>query len=96
MPSYTTSVALQVSRCSFSVTMYYMLSLTTIEREAKATPGLVIEDAHQHKRIVSSMHDSCHLGVNRTLDMVAAKYYWPGLSEDVKKYVSQCVGDCAI
>ena len=34
------------------------------------------------------MHDSSDLGVNRTLDMITAKYYWPGLTHDVKEYVS--------
>ena len=72
-----------------------MSSFLLQERGAKATQRLVIEDKQQHKRIISSVHDSCHLGVNRTLDMVAAKYYWPGLSEDVKDYVrfSFCIGD---
>ena len=27
-------------------------------------------------------------GLNRTTDMVAGKYYWPGLTNDVKAYVS--------
>ena len=35
---------------------------------------LVIEDADQRKRIISSIHDTAHMGLNRTTDMVAAKY----------------------
>ena len=49
---------------------------------------LVIEDLSKRQRVISSIHDSGHLGVNRTLDMVSAKYYWPGLTCDVKQYVS--------
>ena len=49
---------------------------------------LVVEDKEQRERIVSSIHDPCHLGVNRTVDMIAPKYYWPGLTTDVKQYVS--------
>jgi len=49
---------------------------------------LVVEDAGQRKRIISSIHDTSHLGVNRTHDMVACKYYWPGLSNDIRAYVS--------
>ena len=50
---------------------------TTVER-------LVVEDIAQCKLIISSIHDTSHLGVNRTLYMVAGKYYWPGLSTDVR------------
>ena len=41
------------------------------------------------------VHDSGHLGINRSLDMVASKYYWPGLSKDVKLYVL-CLCDSII
>ena len=49
---------------------------------------LVVEDQEKKKRIVASIHDSNHLGINRTLDLVVSKYYWPGQSTDVIKYVS--------
>ena len=48
---------------------------------------LVNECEEKHKCIVSSIHGSSHLGVNRTLDIMN-KYYWPGLNDDVKQYVS--------
>ena len=48
----------------------------------------MVEDQEKRKRIVATIHDSSHLGINRTLDLVASKYYWPGLSKDVMKYVS--------
>ena len=53
-----------------------------------AVERLVMEDIAQRKRIISSIHDTSHLGVNRTQDMVAGKYYWPGLSNDIRAYVS--------
>ena len=49
---------------------------------------LVIENPDQRKRIVSSIHDTSHMGLNRTTDMVSGKHYWPGLTSDVKAYVS--------
>ena len=69
----------------------------TIERDDKnaKTERLVIEDLGQQQRIVARVHDSSHLGINRTLDMVASKYYWPGLSKDVKLYVS-CLYDSTV
>ena len=48
----------------------------------------VVEDKEKRARIISSIHDSSHFGINRTIDMVSAKYYWPGLSLDVRQYVS--------
>jgi len=42
----------------------------------------------KRKRILASVHDSSHLGVHRTNHMVSAKYYWPGLFQDVAEYVS--------
>ena len=49
---------------------------------------LVVEVPDRRKRIVSSIHDTAHMGLNRTTDMVSGKYYWPGLTADVKSYVS--------
>ena len=60
----------------------------TAKSAAPVTPRLVIEDVEKRKRIISSTHDASHLGLNRTNDMVAGKYYWPGLFTDVKTYVS--------
>ena len=50
--------------------------------------GEVVEDIARRKGIISSIHDTSHLGVNRMLDMVVGKCYWPGLSSDVRAYVS--------
>ncbi len=36
----------------------------------------------------ASIHDESHVGVNRTLDTISSKYYWPNLTMDVKEYVS--------
>ena len=52
------------------------------------TPRLVVEDLEKRKRIISSSHDGSHMGLNRTNDIIAGKYYWPGLFTDVKAYVS--------
>ena len=36
---------------------------------------LAVEDKEQRVKILSSIHDSSHMGVNRTMDMITAKYY---------------------
>ena len=51
----------------------------------------MIEDPDHLKRIVSSIRDASHMGLNRTTDMVSGKYYWPGLISDVKACVSSLI-----
>jgi hypothetical protein len=51
----------------------------------------MIEDPDWRKRIVSSIHDTSHMGLNRTTDMVSGKYYWPRLTADVKAYVRKLI-----
>ena len=58
------------------------------ERGGKDTERLVVEDQSQRQRVIARIHDTSHLGINRTVDMTASKYYWPGLTCDVKRYVS--------
>ena len=70
---------------------HYVRPFYTIERDAQVSERLAVEDLRQRKRIIANVHDSSHLGVNRTLDMITAKYYWPGLTQDVKEYVSGLV-----
>ena len=50
----------------------------TIERDDKnaKTERLVIEDLGQRQRIVARVHDSGHLEIYKSLDMIASKYYW--------------------
>lgn len=43
--------------------------------------------------VLKECHDdpkSAHLGVQKTIDRVLDRYYWPGLSRDVKLYVKGC------
>ena len=58
---------------------------------AKASSGVtkfVIESAAQRSRIISS---TSHMGVNRSINMVAQKKYWPGLTKDARAYVSTII-----
>ena len=55
---------------------------------APVAPRLVVEDSEQRKRIAANTHDGSHFDLNRTNDMIASKYYWPGLFTDMKTYVS--------
>ena len=75
--------------CKYSNNSFHL----TAKLAAPVAPRLVIEVLEKRRRIVSSTHDGSHLGLNRTNDMVASKYYWPGLFTDVKAYVSMYVSD---
>ena len=79
-------VEYQVSLLTF-VGIFSKTVLMT-ERDVHVSERLAVEDFHQRKRIIANVHDSSHLGVNRTLDMITTKYYWPGLTHNVKEYVS--------
>jgi hypothetical protein len=50
-------------------------------------------DAKLRIDILHDFHDAAlagHLGITRTLNLVAGHFYWPGLSRDVKDYVRSC------
>lgn len=43
--------------------------------------------------VLRECHDNpkaTHLGIQKTVDRVMERYYWPGLTGDVKKYVREC------
>ena len=68
--------------------LYFILHAARPKIGALVRERLVVEDPDRRKRIVASIHDTSHMGLNRTTDMVSGKYYWPGLTSDVKAYVS--------
>ena len=74
----------------FSIVIFY--SAARLKIGALVQERLVVEDPDRRKRIVSSIHDSSYMGLNRTTDMVSAKYYWPGLTSDVKAYQARRQG----
>ena len=53
------------------------------------TPRLVVDDRKRQSKIISSVHQEHHLGINKTVELVCRKYYWPGMTKDITSYVSQ-------
>ena len=51
-------------------------------------PRLVVESAEERRRIIGSIHDQAHLGRDKTLSEITARYYWPEMYNDVSSYVS--------
>ena len=72
----------------FQVRNDHMYYVGGAKAPSPVAPRLVVEDLELRKRIVANIHNTSHLGLNRTNDMVASKYYWPGLFKDVRTYVS--------
>lgn len=43
--------------------------------------------------VIKALHDppsSAHSGGDKTLDLVKRSYYWPGMTRDIREYVSKC------
>ena len=51
-------------------------------------PCLVVESPEERRRIISSIHDQAHLGRDKTLSEITARYYWPEMYNEVRSYVS--------
>jgi hypothetical protein len=51
------------------------------------------EDQALRQNILLKNHDNPiggHYGVDRTVDILKRKYYWPGLRANVHKYIRHC------
>lgn len=38
----------------------------------------------------TSLHDHGHQGVERTIDLVRQRCYWPNMWQDIKKWCTEC------
>ena len=50
-------------------------------------PHLVVESVEK-RRMISIIHDQAHLGRDKTLSEITARYYWPEMYNEVCSYVS--------
>ena len=47
---------------------------------------------HLRVFVVKQYHDqNGHMGVQKTLDSIRQKYYWPNLFKEINTYVSECI-----
>ena len=58
------------------------------QKKSTTTPRLVVETVEERDRIVKSVHDQAHLGRDKMLSAVSAKYYWPNMYNEICEYVS--------
>ena len=71
------------------------LSLEEIDGLLWQKHKLYIPDKDRLRQDVLYWHHdvpwACHLGIEKTVKMVAHQFFWPGMSEDIRKYVASCV-----
>ena len=51
---------------------------------------LVLPEAYRAQALTGLHDDVGHLGIERTLDLAKARFYWPRMDQDVAKKIKQC------
>ncbi|XP_022868758.1 uncharacterized protein K02A2.6-like [Olea europaea var. sylvestris] len=51
---------------------------------------LYLPEGSLRLKIIQELHNEGHVGCDRTLQFVAASYFWPSLRKDVSKFVERC------
>ena len=64
----------------------------------------VVEDKNRKIAIMYEMHAGCeksdemtakgiggHVGINKTVERISSRYYWPDINGGVRKYVNTCL-----
>ena len=63
-----------------------------IDKEGKKTTQLLVPSSHREEvmRVGREILLGGHLGAKKTIDRVAEKFYWPGITADIKRYCASC------
>ena len=64
----------------------------------------VVEDKNRQKAIMYKMHASAqvieeltakgiagHIGINKTVEQISSRFYWPNINGNVRSYVHTCL-----
>ena len=54
----------------------------------KQRPRLVVQSEGEQLRLIKTIHDTAHLGRDKTLSQLNERYYWPEMYNQVCSYVS--------
>ena len=57
-------------------------------------PARYVPPCADRRNLISELHDLGHFGVARTMGMVQQKYYWLGITKDVKKKIVASCPQC--
>lgn len=70
-----------------------LLHRVTQKSSGKEIKQLVLPKKYQ-PMVLRSLHDeSGHLGVERTIDLVKDRFYWPKMNSEIEQYIKNC-GRC--
>uniref|UniRef100_L7LYP4 RNA-directed DNA polymerase n=1 Tax=Rhipicephalus pulchellus TaxID=72859 RepID=L7LYP4_RHIPC len=86
---------LESSPYDVSVRMFTLKDHTLYRRNLSPAGHdlLPVIPKHLRSTVLRELHDAPtagHLGVSRTYDRVRRRFYWPGLSRSVRRYVNAC------
>jgi hypothetical protein len=56
--------------------------------KVKKKPRLVVQAKKEQVRLIKTIHDTAHLGRDKTLSVLNERYYWPDMYSQVCTYVS--------
>ena len=56
--------------------------------KVKQRPRLVVQSEGEQLRLIKTIHDTAHLGRDKTLSLLNERYYWPEMYNQVCSYVS--------
>ena len=81
----------QKRRFIAKATKYFIKGDTLFKRSKDKIPLKVVLDLEQRQRILEAAHDQLgHRGEHPTLYQVKTRFFWPGIWNDVRKYVRSC------
>ena len=64
-----------------------------VERKGKEVKQLVLPKEYV-PMVLRSMHDECgHLGIDKTVELIRDRFYWPKMGVEVEQYIKNC-GRC--
>ena len=56
--------------------------------KVKQRPRLVVQSEEERLRLIQTIHDTAHLGRDKTLSQLSERYYWQEMYNQVCSYVS--------
>ena len=71
------------------------------DKKSNVKELLVIREKEARNRIIETVHSGAgdsdeakclagHLGINKTTDKIANRFFWKGLSNDIREYITTC------
>lgn len=73
--------------------LYYLPARPRDRSSLSSSPRLVIPKGECRDAILEMFHSSPwggHFGIKKTAKRIAQRYYWPGLMQDIAKYIGSC------